>query len=309
LLEKLKSDIAASVESAAQKEGARLRAQGKLNEAVALLESIYSIFPQVGIRDHLCVFYCDGAGEFMKARRYPEARAQFLKALKLNPSHQRARTDMGTAYNNEAIDQKSPDKAIPLLEKALEYDPESTVVKQNLARAYNERAVELMNAASPDSGTGPLDQAIEILKKAVRLQDPNLTDEDIQARTEQNDADEIGNMGGSAAGDPFKAVLSTLALALSQRWRPKAAKLNSDAEKMLKTVSTDDRSKGVSVCDQAIKMLIEAVRVLRPRISDRCADLASVDALLRSVDDQLVRAILKNLSAAYRMRKTLRGEK
>ena len=313
LLEKLKGDIAASVESTVQKEGVRLRAKGKLDEAVALLERIYSNFPQPGIREHLCVFYCDRASEFMAARRFGEARAQFSRALKLNPSHQRARTGMGTAYNNEATEQKSPETAIPLFEKAREYDPESTIVRENLARAYNQKAVELINSTSPRSSLGPFDEAIEYLKKAVRLANPNLKEEAIQALIDQDAVEVIAEMTKDMPDDVYKHALNHLAQAAGLRRRHKAGKLTSDAIDMVNALGPYDRYSGGSVCDRAIKMLIDAARILKPSIPEQIlkmleyTDADTAGSLLRSVDDEQLRHILTNLSAAYRARRAFRN--
>ena len=69
----------------------------------------------------------------------------FQKALALNANFHRAKEGISTAYNNEGvneIDAGRLDKAITLMERALDYNPSNHVAKKNLAGVYHEKAVK-----------------------------------------------------------------------------------------------------------------------------------------------------------------------
>ncbi|MFQ5788391.1 MAG: tetratricopeptide repeat protein, partial [Thermodesulfobacteriota bacterium] len=106
--------------------------------------------------------------------KFKEAKDNFKKALTILTGHKGAREGMALAYNNEASKKRNIDTALPLYKKALEYNPNNEVIRNNLAGAYNGKAVDILNSLSQYSYTirRDIDTAIDLLEEGLGILNP-----------------------------------------------------------------------------------------------------------------------------------------
>ncbi len=94
-------------------------------------------------------------GDFLAERKNDEAIRNYLKALRYNPAHVAARTNLALCYYRE----KDYNAAIREWEKALEVAPEQTEILQNLGRVHD-RLGNYRAAAAAYGKAGALDPEI-----------------------------------------------------------------------------------------------------------------------------------------------------
>jgi tetratricopeptide (TPR) repeat protein len=177
---KLLADVEAEVAATVQKEANRIKAKS-LDQAIRLLEEARAAFPADSIREYLCIFYCDRGTANLGEKKLSTVRADFERALKLDPDYGRAKQGLSTTYNNEGCRTKNEDRSISLLEKAIEYDPNNHVAHRNLAMALKNKAVSIVNGLTPYSANyrlrSEIGRSIELLERAARLLNPKIDDE------------------------------------------------------------------------------------------------------------------------------------
>jgi tetratricopeptide (TPR) repeat protein len=169
LLKTLRTSIQAQVVSAALKEAKRLSSATKLDEAISVLEQARQMDKDGALLDQLCILLCERAGEGLGQKRHKDARRDFSRVLELKPGYDRAKRGMATIYNNEGCSEQNHDKAIALFEKALEWEPDSHHVKENLARELRGKAVDRVNNSSQYGTRSAVDDAISLLERAFNM--------------------------------------------------------------------------------------------------------------------------------------------
>jgi tetratricopeptide (TPR) repeat protein len=154
----------------------KLKNQGRNEDAIQILEKGITVTGHITLREPVAVFYVERGYEKFNAKKYGEARKDAEAALRAFPDHKGAKDLMALAYNNEATEKSDSDAAFELYKKAYEYNPENETIRNNLAGAYNGKAVKIMNAISLSQGSNSIrtncDQAIELLEKGLRLLNP-----------------------------------------------------------------------------------------------------------------------------------------
>lgn len=99
-------------------------------------------------------FYTRGIS-LERSARWPEAEADFLAALKLNPDQPQVLNYLGYSWVDQGV---HLDEALEMIERAIEWDPSDGYVVDSLGWAYYR--------------LGRLDEAVQTLEQAVQLQ-PN----------------------------------------------------------------------------------------------------------------------------------------
>jgi len=177
----LKTEIDAAVITDCEKEANRLRQSDKIDDAMVVLQrgmKIVAYPDNKPLREHLAIFYCDRGEKKLADKKFADARNDFEQALKNNEDYKRAKTLIGRSYNNEGVSKSNNDESIPLFEKALQYDPDNDITKENLAGAYNGKAVALLNSVSQYdtkySNTKKCEEAEKLLRKTLKILNPSL---------------------------------------------------------------------------------------------------------------------------------------
>jgi len=145
----------------------KLNVAKKVDEAIEILETGFNITGDNLIKNLLCANYCDKAHLFLKTKKFNAANKLFEKALEIDKKYSAALKGMSISKNNEGLetlDDKKFDKAITLLQEAYNFDKDD-VVKNNLASAYNQKAVNILNGSSYYQ----YNTAIELLEKGLKL--------------------------------------------------------------------------------------------------------------------------------------------
>jgi tetratricopeptide (TPR) repeat protein len=176
LLSKLTSHFKETVAEESIKSARKYNAANKINEAIEILETGYDLAGTDEVRDLLCGNYCEKAQTFLKEKTYSKANELFEKALKLDRNYIAAKRGLSISLNNEGmaeLNKNNFDKAIRLLERAIDLDKDD-VVTQNLASAYNAKAVNILDNLSSYSSSSQCDPAIDLLTKAIKLLNPDL---------------------------------------------------------------------------------------------------------------------------------------
>ena len=174
LLDSLCDTISVDSAKAVQKEAARLRKADKLDEAVAILESVRPIDKDGETTEYLCIFLCDSAMQLIRGLKHTEARRILDRVLKLKPKFGRAVECLATSYNNEACECDDPDRSTGLFEKAVDLDPNNQPAKRNLAASLKEKAIRTANSLTPYSRASAWDGPIKLLERAAKLAGPQL---------------------------------------------------------------------------------------------------------------------------------------
>lgn len=174
LLEPIRAKVEKEVVSSCKKEARKLKDDDRFDDAVNILKKGLEIVDSKSLKQHIAVVYCDRGSQKLNKKQFSSARKDFKTALSYDSENKRANQSIGTTYNNEGVATSSSDKSIPLFEKALKYDPDSDVIKNNLAGAYNGKAVAILNSLSQYSSSSTCDSAINLLKKGLELVNPKL---------------------------------------------------------------------------------------------------------------------------------------
>jgi len=109
-----------------------------------------------------------------------DGRAYFQKALDADKSYVRAKQCIALAYNNEGMASQDKEAAIKLLQKALEWEPDNQVVRTNLAREFNEKAVAILTPAN-QSNRKEMDRALGLLRAAALTVKADISEKELDA--------------------------------------------------------------------------------------------------------------------------------
>jgi tetratricopeptide (TPR) repeat protein len=214
-------ELQAAAVKAAQREATRLKNEGQLDQGIVILERARNLDHDDVLRDHVCILYCDRGSQKLSKDRYEEARADFNRALALNPAYTRAKSGMSASYNNEAVAKTNPSAQIPLFEQALRFDPNNETAKKNFANAYNNKGVQILNGLSRYSGAHECDNAVQVFRKAAKLLNPRINEEGlglIEMMGSMN-PDQVDGLIANAGDELYKTVLKHLAVAARFRKR------------------------------------------------------------------------------------------
>jgi hypothetical protein len=214
LLAPLKESIAELLASAAKQEAARLMKENQLDNGIGLLERLYGLSKHAGIREYLCILYHDRGQEKIGQKLWAEGRAAFQKALDLDKNYVRAKQSMCRAYNNEAMEIADKELALTMLQKAIEYDPDNPVVRDNLTLEFNGKAVRILNA--PNTPAKDVVRAIGLLRAAALTIRPDLTDKFMDAFIARAGAGYEEEMKKLPEGT-FRLVMNNLQIACQRR--------------------------------------------------------------------------------------------
>jgi len=183
LLSNLQNKLSSTYAEECVKYAKKLNVTSKIDAAIDILESGYIITENNLIRNLLCGNYCEKAQPFLKDKNWTKANEYFNKALKLDKKYSGAMKGLATSKNNEglaALNAGSTDKAISLLEEANTLESDK-VVKENLATAYNTKAVKILNGLGSYSSAYSCDPALVLLKKGIKLLNSGLNIETISS--------------------------------------------------------------------------------------------------------------------------------
>lgn len=161
----------------------KLNVANKTDEAIVILEEAFNFTKNDLIRSLLCGNYCEKGQVFLKAKNWAKANEYFNKALALDRKYSGAVKGLATSKNNEGLDALNrglTDRAISLLEEANNLENDK-VVRENLASAYNSKAVSILNSLGSYSSTSSCDSALRLLKKGIKLLNEGLDIETISA--------------------------------------------------------------------------------------------------------------------------------
>jgi tetratricopeptide (TPR) repeat protein len=210
------SDIQHLLVELAKQEATRLRQDNQIDEAIRLLDRLYALSGHAEIREYLCILCCDRGFQKLNENAYEDGRANFLKALALDATNQRAKQAMCIAYNNEALALPDQDARLKMLQKALEYNPNDQHVRENLGIAFHEKALKIVKGSNPSSAALELGRAIGLLRSAALTLNPAVSEKwltDFIASGGQRHREEMRKM----PADLYRTVLETLSRVASQR--------------------------------------------------------------------------------------------
>jgi len=173
-LNSLESELISQVVRGCLREGNALRQKENYDKAVSLLQKGLALGDDEQLRFLLADIYCDQGVRCTLDKKYSQARQEFERALAVKPNFTRAMEGKSTTYNNEAVDilnnKGNPDKAIKLLEIALQHDPNNHGAKRNMAGAYHGKAIKKMKeldyAHSSQAKVAIVIEAKKLLAKA-----------------------------------------------------------------------------------------------------------------------------------------------
>jgi tetratricopeptide (TPR) repeat protein len=297
----LKASLDTLLVAAAQHETARLRKESQLDQAIAMLERLHGQSRLAGIRESLCIAYTDRGQENLAAQAWDAARAGFQKALDLDASCLPAKQGMCRAYNNEAMAIEDKEKALPLLQKAIEYDPDNTAVRDNLAQEFNAKAVRLLNA--PNCSVDDVNRAMGLLQAGGLTIRPDLDEpffETFVIRSGAGYEEEIHKLPEGV----FKWILGNLQIACKRR-ENFALEFNSKAVAILNAPGCSSRDAG-----EAINLLRAAALTTRPDLSRQYVDTfiagdgAGYAEEISKLPEGAFRLILQNLQVACQRRRS-----
>jgi tetratricopeptide (TPR) repeat protein len=126
---------------------------------------------------------------------WADGRVYFEKALNLDKNYLRSKQCLSLAYNNEGMASEDKELAIKLLQKAHDYEPDDPIVRTNLARAFNDKAVAIVTPAN-QSNKKELDRALGLLRAAALTVKPDVSAKELDAFI----------AGGGAGADEFKKL-------------------------------------------------------------------------------------------------------
>ncbi len=176
----LKERVSGLLDSAAKLEANRLRGEDKLDEGIGLLDRLHRLSKLSGIREHLCSLCCERGMQKVGENLWGDGRAYFQKALDADKSYVRAKQCIALAYNNEGMASQDKEAAIKLLQKALEWEPDNQVVRTNLAREFNEKAVAILTPAN-QSNRKEMDRALGLLRAAALTVKADISEKELDA--------------------------------------------------------------------------------------------------------------------------------
>ena len=213
----VRNSVCQQAVAAVQKEASRLKKEGKLSEAISLLESGKPLDKESALLEFLCIYLCDRGAEKLGKSDFSGAREDLNKVLALKPRYQRALQVLSWVYNKEGCEEQNADRSISLFEKALELQPDYHVAKRNLALELKGKAVSIYNALNQYNVSSGIDKPIQLLERAVNLIGTGLkSDALITLKTlVESDANAAENLvskldDDSVYGDLVKKVLSDL---------------------------------------------------------------------------------------------------
>jgi tetratricopeptide (TPR) repeat protein len=212
LLANFKSQLSETITDACLQSAKKLNAALKYDEAIAVLEAGLELTKMEPIRDLLCSNYCGKGHQFLKEKKFAKANVLFEKALSLDKKYSAALRGLSISKNNEgmeALNNNNYDKAIELLERAMELDKDD-VVSDNLARAYNQKAVKILNALGNYSSTYQCDQALDLIEKGLELLNPKIEVRSLISTFQYYEEFQFNNIVRNLPEDIYKTMLHNL---------------------------------------------------------------------------------------------------
>lgn len=221
LLKDLAASAQSHVVSAIQKETKKLKATGKNDAAIALLEPNMAMDKDGVLLDHLCIHLCDRGHLKMNKKDYEGARKDFTRVLELKPGYERAKQGMGTTYNNQGCEERDSDKSIALFENALKWEPSNHTAKSNLASELRSKAVARVNASTGVAVRYAVDEAIRLLERAFTLVSSELKPGALALiqNLAETDASMVGTLTSRINHEELKKVVENLAIVYNMRVR------------------------------------------------------------------------------------------
>src|SRR5262249_36393136 len=132
----------------------------------------------------------------------------------LDPNHKTAKHLMSVAYFNEAATLADPERALALLQKSFEYEPDDPIGRNKLAEAFNAKGVRILKAMNQFNRAKEMDRAVGLFRRAALLLRPDLTEKDMD--------DYIKGGGGGfqkLSEGLYRTVLENITIALQERRR------------------------------------------------------------------------------------------
>jgi tetratricopeptide (TPR) repeat protein len=214
LISNLSSQLIATVIDECLKAAKKFNVDKKLDESISILEIAYGLTKNADIRSLLCANYSEKGFRFLNTENISKTKEQFKKALDLDRDYAAAKRGMAICKNNEGLDElkiNNYDKAIRLFEEALNLDSDNTI-RDNLASAYNYKAVKIINGLSPYSRSWDVDPAIEVIRKGIKLlnSDPNLNLDTLGIMLSVMDQNMFNNLTANMAEGTYKNLLYNL---------------------------------------------------------------------------------------------------
>jgi tetratricopeptide (TPR) repeat protein len=215
LLVSLRKKIDDVVVDVCEKNAKKLKKKQKIEDAIKLLTKALKIVESKPLSELVATFYCDRGNDELTGKRFAKARVNFEKALSFNPDHKMAKQQIGIAYNNEAVEKENYIKAIPMYEKALKYYPNNEVFLKNLTAAYNGRAVEILNNSYVN--LSDCNRAIRCLQNGIKIQNPGI---DIDKLSDLADMNEFifNDAVKSWKDDIYKTMMTNIRIAYIKRF-------------------------------------------------------------------------------------------
>ena len=193
----LKNTIGELLDTLARQEATRLRQEGRIDEAIGLLDRLHALTKHTDIREYLCILYCDQGFQKLNEKQYEAGRADFQKALSLDASYQRARQALCIAYNNEALATPDQEARLKLMQKALEFNPNDQQVRENLSFALYDKGLKIANGRNDYNAKLELARAIGLFRAAAAT---------LRADLPEKTLDAIVASGGQGFEEEFKKL-------------------------------------------------------------------------------------------------------
>jgi tetratricopeptide (TPR) repeat protein len=217
LLKSLENKLKENIVEKTIQDAKRKNQSQKTTDAINVLERGRTLVKSENLDEHLAILYCEEGFKKLDGNKYLEARKEFEKAISIVPGYERARKGIGTSYNNEGVAITNMDKKIELFEKARTYDSVNNVFCENLAGAYNSKAVSILNSMSNYSSYTVCDTPISLLKKGLKMLNSNLDVESLMNSLPYTDEYTFNNSVKSLPDDLYKLMLRNFWIAVKSR--------------------------------------------------------------------------------------------
>jgi tetratricopeptide (TPR) repeat protein len=258
------------------------------------------------VKELLCILYCDRGDRKQNDSKFEEARKDFQAALEADSQNSRAKKSLGWTYLNQAADIGTDNlsKALDLMEQGMKHMGDDPKACGLMAQVCNLRAVELLDNLSSSTPLSRFDEAIRLLRRAIKLKNPEIEDSVLDVIVNEEAVEAIEERTKDFQDETYKKALQNLAYVGRFRRQKRAGDLNSEAVNILNSLAYSSYGGRHSV-SRAIEMLEEAARILNPRIGAMLFMIEHMDEhQIRNIGGPAA-TILVNLSTAYKMRRQL----
>jgi hypothetical protein len=306
LLQSARDAVAEAVFKACERESGKLKQQDKFDEAIGVLQAGFEVTHRKEVQELLCILYCDRGDRKQNENKFEEARKDFQAALEADSQNSRAKKSLGWTYLNQAaeIGTDNLSKALDLMEQGMKHLGDDPKACGLMAQVCNLRAVELLDNLSSSTPLSRFDEAIRLLRRAIKLKNPEIEDSVLDVIVNEEAVEAIEERTKDFRDETYKKALQNLAYVGRFRRQKRAGDLNSEAVNILNSLAYTSNGGRHSV-GRAIEMLEEAARILNPRIGAMLFMIEHMDERqIRNIGGPAA-TILVNLSTAYKMRRQL----